>query len=240
MAKDKNDDRPIPTYGVPVEKGVEFLPKTIPKIPNLDFAGAGHGWPPIPLEWENVQPVEVEEIPGALTEELEVRIRKSAGENPRVQAVLGERHVHLTTDMRYFGKGVRPNPALPLDTRLIYFSHTNNIAVEVLMKGLSLVSVAVIPGFQPPEVPEEIEVAVKLARADPRLKNEVRDLGSGGLLLVRREGEIGYGHRLIWVTFFEPEDTEGEKPALYTAVVDLTDLKVLFTRREEPIEQSKN
>jgi hypothetical protein len=154
-----------------------------------------------------------------------------------VRELLGERFVHLTTDMRRFGKGHRPDAGRPLETRLLFFSHTNNVTVEVLMTGLSPVGAGTRPGTQPPEAPEEVEEAVALARAHPGISDLVQDLGAHALLIPNQDEDPGYGHRLLWVIFFEAGEMEGEKPALFTAAVDLTDRRVLLARAEPPIER---
>lgn len=204
-------------------------------MPELEFTGPGEGWPPRPRGQREVRQLKAEPIPGALTDALEEEIRRAALTDQRVQALLGERFVHVTTDPRYRGKWRRPDPDQPLETAVLFFSHTNNVAVEVLMVGLSVRDAATVPGFQPPEAAEEIEQAISLARAHPRISNAVQDLGAGALLLPFRDGELGYGHRILWVTFFDAAEMEEEKPALFSAAVDLTDQRVLIARPEPPI-----
>jgi hypothetical protein len=99
---------------------------------------------------------------------------------------------------------------------------------------------ATLLGYQPPEAPEEIEQAIALARAHPRISDAVQDLEAGALLLPFRDGDLGYRHRILWVTFFDAGETEGEKPALFSAAVDLTDQRVLIARPEPPIERPED
>jgi hypothetical protein len=239
MNRDRAEAILPPEVAIPVFEGREFLPDEAPEVPELEFTGAGEGWPPRPRDQEEVRELEVEPIPGGLTDALEEEIRSAAINDRRVQEMLGERSVHLTTDMRRWGKGRRPDPGLPLDTRLLFFSHTNNVAVEVLMAGLTTCGARTRPGFQPPEVPEEVEEAVALARAHPAISDLVQDLEAGALLLPFRDGDLGYGHRILWVTFCAAGETEDEKPALFSAAVDLTDKRVLIARPEPPIERPR-
>jgi hypothetical protein len=235
MNPDRSDLSQAPEVGVRVCDKLGLLPREVPEVPELEFTGPGEGWPPRPRGQRDVRRLEAQPIPGALTDALEQEIRRSALADGRVRALLGERFVHLTTDMRNWGKGRRPDPSRPLETRALFFSHTNNVAVEVLMTGLSTQGAGTLPGYQPPEAPEEIEQAVALARAHPRISDHVQDLEAGALLLPHQDGDPGYGHRILWVTFFDAAEIEGEKPALFSAAVDLTDQRVLVARPEPPI-----
>lgn len=219
----------------PAGKDLGFLPRTFPAVPALEFTSNGGGWPPEPRGQTQVRELEAEQIPGALTDAFAEEIRKYAIYDTRVAALLGDRFVHLTTDMRRWGKGRRPDPSVPLETRIIFYSESNNLAVEVWMKGLSVQGAVGRQGVQPPEVPEEIEEAVALARRHPAIRDLVHGLAAGGLLLPRQDGDPGPGQRIIWVTFFEAAEIEGEKPALFSAAVDLIEQKVLVARAEPPI-----
>lgn len=216
----------------PVREGLEFLPREVPEVPVLEFTGPEGGWPPRPLYQEKVSQVRAEQIPGGLTDALEQHIRTVAAQDKHVQALLGERFDYINTDELDRGKDRRPNPSQPLATRVTFFSHTNNVAVEVRMLGSRVRSACNRPGYQPPEGDGEIENAIALARADKRLETEVRGLHADAILLPRDAEELGYGERLIWVVFTDAAKSEAEKPALFTATVDITHQRVLNARPE--------
>ncbi|MGW5918403.1 hypothetical protein ACWFPY_05375 [Nocardia fluminea] len=215
-----------------------YLPSEVPEVPSFDFTGPGEGWPPRPTEQRRVRQLHAEPLHGSLTDELEEQVRLAATSHPDVLELLGERHVFIHTNEAASGKGMRPDLDQPLRTRLIFFSHTYNMAVEVEMEGLELVRVANVPGFQPPEAVEEIEDAIEIARADPRLRGLVDGLEATGLLNQFHREDPFAGSRTLWVTFLDPGETEGEKPARYGAAVDLIRREVLVARRDPDIEQS--
>ena len=105
------------------------------------------------------------------------------------------------------------------------------------MRGPHIQDVVSREGFQPAETEEEILEAICLARSDPCLRDQVRLLGASAILLHCPPGsdEAGNRHRTLWVTFFDAEDIEDEKPALFSAAVDLVDRVVLHARAEPPI-----
>jgi hypothetical protein len=100
--------------------------------------------------------------------------------------------------------------------------------------------VRAIAGYQPPEGSDEINEAICLARSDIRIKDQVQLLSGHAILLPNSVEDIGYGHRLMRVTFTDPSDTGDEKPALFAAIVDLIDRQVLMARPERPIEATAN
>jgi hypothetical protein len=91
-------------------------------------------------------------------------------------------------------------------------------------------------GYQPAETEEEILEAICLARSDPCLRDRVQVLGASAILLHGPLGadEAGPAHRTLWVTFFDAQDIEDEKPALFSAAVDLVERVVLHAREEPP------
>jgi len=104
------------------------------------------------------------------------------------------------------------------------------------MSGLHVEAVVPREGCQPAETGEEILEAICLARSDPCLRDRVQLLGASAILLHGPLGadEAGSAHRTPWVTFFDAEDIEDEKPALFSAAVDLLDRIVLHAREEPP------
>lgn len=215
-----------------------YLPSEVPRIPRFAFTGPGEGWPPRPTEQRQVRQLQAEPLHGSFTDELEQRVRHAALSHPDVRELLGERHAFIHTDMAATGKSMRPDLDRPLRMRLIFFSHTHNMAVEVEMEGLELVRAVNVPGFQPPEAVEEIDEAIEIARADPRLHGLVENLEASGLLQQFQREDPLAGRRILWVTFFDPGETEGEKPARYGAAVDLNRRTVLVARQDPDLTRS--
>ena len=60
--------------------------------------------------------------------------------------------------------------------RLIYYSYSNNVAVEVRMKEANVLSSARLEGYLPPEGPQDVQRGIELAKADPRLAGKVQPL----------------------------------------------------------------
>jgi hypothetical protein len=119
-------------------------------------------------------------------------------------------------------------------TRLVYYSYSQNVAVEVHMKETNVLSVSRLEGYQPPEGQQDVLRGIELAKADPRLAGKVEQLQGHGLLMQPDRGffrnDPGYTHRTMWITFSTGEDGDPK----YWAVVDLTDDRVLDAGEEPP------
>jgi hypothetical protein len=216
---------------------LDTLPQGPPDVSPLDFTRRGEGWPPRPVGAEQVERLHAPEAPGALTDVLARQLGEIALRDARVVDALGKRHVHIHADTVIAEKWGRTNCSGPLEARLTFYSYDRQAAVEVLMKGPQVQSVTSRLGGQPAETVEEIQQAICLARSDPCLRDRVQLLGASAILLPEAAGaeEVGSGHRLLWVTFFDAEEIEDEKPALFSAVVDISDQVVIFSRDEPPI-----
>lgn len=118
--------------------------------------------------------------------------------------------------------------------RLVYYSYSQNVAVEVRVKESGVLNVARLDGYQPPEGQQDVQRGIELAKADPRLSGKVDELQGHGLLMQPDRGffrnDPGYAHRTIWITFSEGQ---GGDPKFW-AVVDLTEDKVLEAGEEPP------
>ncbi len=226
-----------PSVTVPVtdEAMLKTLPTGPPAIRMLEFTQRGEGWPPMPRGWQEVRRLHAQEMPGSLTADMEHQVREAVVRDPRVQELLGERYVHIGSDAVTRGKGAVAICSEPLAIRLTFYSYARNAAVEVLTRGIHVHSATLREGYQPAETHEEIEEAICLARADCRLVDHVQLLAGSAILLHSSAEEPGYGHRTLWVTFMDPADIEDEKPALFSAAVDLVDRVVLVARAEPPI-----
>lgn len=211
---------------IPVPHALQFTGEDIPGHNKPNMVGA-------------VQDVALEQSTNAsvvLTAHDVEALRKAAESDARVIALLGSRWVYLDADRmppegkRSFGC-CRDTAGL---TRLLYYSYSQNAAVDVRMKETSLLSVSRLEGYLPPEGRQEVLRGIELAKADPRLTGKVEQLQGHGLLMQPDRGFLrndpGYAHRTIWITFSQGEDGDPK----YWAVVDLTDDKVLDAGEEPP------
>jgi hypothetical protein len=92
------------------------------------------------------------------------------------------------------------------------------------MRGLTVDSVRKREGYQPPEGDAEVEKAIALAQADPRLRGKLDGLTGGAIQITVPQGKPGYGRRVLEAIFAKEE----EGIARYHAIVDLTSEKVLL------------
>ena len=171
-----------------------------------------------------------------LTQDEVNALRHAAESDPRVAALLGSRRGFVDAErLPPEGKmsfGCCRNTARL--TRLLYYSYSNNVAVEARMKDTKVFSTARLEGYLPPEGPDDVRRGIELARADPRLAGKVQQLEGHGLLMQPDRGffrnDPGYEHRVIWITFSQGQDGDPK----YWAVVDLTEDKVLEAGAEPP------
>ncbi len=171
-----------------------------------------------------------------LTADEVAALRKAAESDRRVAALLGTRWAFIDAD-RIPPEGkvsfgcCRETASL---TSLVYYSYSQNVAVEVRMKETNVLSVSRLEGYQPPEGQQDVQRGIELAKADPRLAGKVDQLQGHGLLMQPDRGffrnDPGYAHRTIWITFSKGQDGDPK----YWAVVDLTDDKVLEAGEEPP------
>ena len=215
------------------------LPDKIPAPNVFQFTGddtVGHHKPkmvgavPDPSVKRSVSPSVV------LTADDVTQLRKAAEGDRRVAALLGKRWTFIDADrMPPEGKVsfgcCREESSM---TRLVYYSYSQNVAVDVRLKETAVLSVSRLDGYQPPEGQQDVQRGIELAKADPRLAGKVDQLHGHGLLMQPDRGffrnEPGYAHRTIWITFSKGEDGDPK----YWAVVDLTDDKVLEAGEEPP------
>lgn len=171
-----------------------------------------------------------------LTSSEVATLRKAAESDRRVAALLGSRWAFIDADR------IPPEGKISFGccrhttnlTRLVYYSYSQNVAVEVQMKDTNVLSVSRREGYQPPEGQQDVQRGIELAKADPRLAGKVEQLQGHGLLMQPDRGffrnDPGYAHRTIWITFSQGQDGDPK----YWAVVDLTEDKVLEAGEEPP------
>lgn len=215
-----------------VTEGLDKLPESPPQLPEMQFSLQEQGWPPMPRDWQNVRPIQAEPLSSSLTNDLERQLRDAVLRDPRVQEALGARFAYIATDPLHIGKGRKSDCSEPFSSRITIFSHTRNVAIEVILRGTVVQSIQSRQGYQPREGHDEIVRAICLARADYRLKGHVELLNAHAILQPTSVEDVGCGNRILWVSFTGCEDSEDEKPALFTATVDLISETVLMARAE--------
>jgi hypothetical protein len=199
------------------------LPQSHPPTPRLEFAGPEGGWPPAPKGQTNIHEVPYREIPDSVTEARLDALRATAQNDARVRQLLGERFAYITSDEVEPKKNEHADRA-SWPVRVTFYSHSNNVAVEAILKGDAVQDVRRREGYQPPEGAEEMKQAVALAQRDERLADKTGGLASNAIVIFPREGQPGSGHRVLHASFHKPDDPDH---MLYRAIVDLTDQRVL-------------
>ena len=215
------------------------LPDKLPSPHVLQFIGddtAGHHRPKMVGAVSDTAVKRSTNASAVLTANEVVILRSAAESDSRVTKLLGGRWAFIDAD-RILSEGklsfgcCRHTTNL---TRLVYYSYSQNIAVEVHMKGTNVLSVSRLEGYQPPEGRQDVQRGIELAKADPRLAGKVEQLQGHGLLMQPDRGffrnDPGYAHRTIWITFSQGQDGDPK----YWAVVDLTEDKVLEAGEEPP------
>lgn len=205
------------------------LPEKIPTPPEVRFTAREEGWPPRPLGRTNVVDVPWTAHLAALTESRELELRKAATKDARVRTALGARFGYVTAAEVEPDKQ-RPSGATDaLPVRLTFYSYTNNVAVEVVMRQGAVEEVTRREGYQPPEGADEIKAAIVLAQHDSRLAALVKGMHATAIVTYPEQGKPGYGHRVLHVSF-SANGTEEEVPRYY-ALVDLTEQKIVIAGR---------
>jgi hypothetical protein len=211
-----------------------------PPVPHVfQFAGediAGHHKPKMAGTIQDARAKRATNASALLTAEEVVTLRKAAESDRRVAALLGSRWAFIDAD-RIPPEGkvtfgcCRQTTGL---VRLVYYSYSQNVAVEVRLKETGVLNVARLEGYQPPEGRQDVQRGIELAKADPRLAGKVDQLQGHGLLMQPDRGffrnDPGYAHRTIWITFSKGQEGDPK----YWAVVDLTEDKVLEAGEEPP------
>jgi hypothetical protein len=199
------------------------LPEKAPQVAKQDFTDKSQGFPPKAKDRTNVSAVAVQESQTGLTDARAVQVRDAALQDAQVRNLLGARFAYITVDEIEPEKGQTLDTSAGLITRVTFFSYSNNAAVYVRMNGQKVESSTKVDGFQPPEGREEIKAAVALASRDDNLANKLQGLTGRAILSYTPEGQPGYGHRVMRVTFRNGD----EDVPRYFAMVDLTDQRVL-------------
>lgn len=188
-------------------------------------------WPPQPRGLTNTVPLS---NPGsdALAADERQRRRQSRERiallRADVREALGSRHSQAQLLESAAKAGA------PASSRLVYFSHGNNITVEVALDGQRVRSVRKISPaeYQPDITDDEIAEGERLARAyfNDMGRERVAELQAYGILAYLPEGRGYYDTRVVYISFHR----DGDAPPEFAAWVDLTRQKVLRARYEQP------
>lgn len=214
------------------------LPDKPPSTHVLQFTGddtAGHHKPKMLGAITDTAVKRSANVSAAPTSSEVAGLRNAAESDRRVTALLGSRWAFIDAD-RIPPEGKRSFGCCrhTSQTRLVYYSYSQNVAVEVHMKETNVFSVSRLEGYQPAEGQQDVQRGIELAKADPRLAGKVEQLQGHGLLMQPNRGffrnDPGYAHRTIWITFSKGQDGDPQ----YWAVVDLTENKVLEAGQEPP------
>lgn len=228
------------------------LPSAPPILTELRLELPPEGGPRRPVDMSGVSAIPNEAPQIHIVEEDRTALRALAEQDPRVNTQLGERFAYIETEEVHphqcqvtVEENSSPNSAhleeRPLNQvmalRMTYYSYSHNSAVYVCLQENHLSSVQRDPrkGYQPQEGTEEIEQAIRIARNDPRIAQDVQNLFGHAILTSPEEyryfwvsDEAGFGNRVLWVTFSDMP----ESLALYFARVDLTKGQVLDAGKE--------
>jgi hypothetical protein len=163
--------------------------------------------------------------PAALTDTRESELRNAATQDSQVRATLGEHFAYVMAAELDPDKQKPDQATDARAVRLTFYSYSNNVAVEVLMRQQKVEQVSKHENYQPPEGPEEIKTAIALAQREPRLSELVKGMHATAILIYFERGQPEYGRRILHVSFSATE-AEEEAPRYY-ALVDLTEQKTV-------------
>jgi hypothetical protein len=188
------------------------------------------GLPPEPLNIIAREEIPYFPIPGALNSNYELALQDVVRSQPEFRAMVGQRYAFVAAAELEFGKTRPRGTNEPIAAQALFFSHSFNKGVQVLLRDLDVLHVRDLPITTVPAPPcpagiTEIEDAINLARRSPDLANLVADLRGDAITVELEAGKPGAGHRVLQVSFSKPDD---ELPRFF-AYVDLIDLVVLQT-----------
>ena len=191
------------------------------------FTAIGESWPPQPSNIENViwltPAVTNTNVQGRMP-----RIEAVAASDPQVNELLGERYVVIGTESE--NKKNAPSNAI----RVTYFSHSNNLTLEVSMSNQAVASIDIIEpvDYQPPLTAIEVAEAIALAQADlvEQGFTDAAALEGYGILALKGDNNVSdfYNTRVVYVSFHAHVDARPE----YVALVDISNQVVLESRED--------
>lgn len=192
-------------------------------LKHLEFTGPDKGWPPQVVGAEKIEILPYELLKTSITPAFSQRLGEIALSSDIVRKALGERFAFIEAILPEYDKEARLQILEQSTVKAMFYSYSRNVAIQATVRSGEVLEVRDLEGYQPPESPEEIDQAIKLAVEHPVIKELATKYEARGLLTENGEGERGAGHRLIYVSFMRPGSADSE----YFALVDLTDNVVL-------------
>lgn len=218
------------------ETAVPKMPLPLPPqgiVHRLEFNDPADGSRMTLKDRSDIKPTDSVQGTGTMAE-AGVDLQQKAQANTQVRNLLGTRYTLINMTVTDAGHTMSQGccKSSPSKIQLTFFSYTNNLTVDVEMKGDTVANVRRREGYLPMEGGEEIQEATALARQDTRI-GALPDLEGHAILMQPGDGifwnDPGYGHRVFWVTFSQGLTGNPQ----YWAVVDLSEEKVLKAGKEE-------
>lgn len=218
------------------ETAVAKKPLPLPQriVHRLEFNDPADGSRMTPKDRSDIKPAN--NAPETVTmDEVGLDLQPKALANTVVRNLLGTRYALISMTVTDAGHRMSQGccTSSPSKTRLTFYSYSNNLTVDVEMKGDTVANVQRREGYLPMEGGEEIQEAIALARKDTRIGGALPGLEGHAILMQPGDGifwnDPGYGHRVFWVTFSQGRTGNPQ----YWAVVDLSEQKVLKAGKEE-------
>jgi hypothetical protein len=140
-------------------------------------------------------------------------LQKLAARAPAVKKVLGEKFLPIGVHTQEDAK------KKPAATVALFYSYSNQIAVEAILDGRGRIVKVEDYRHQPAATDGEIKQAVALARRSLRKQDGWSDDLTSGVIAITNDDPTSpdYGRRLMDVRFFKPD----ERLAKLMAIVDL-------------------
>ena len=216
------DQQELPAYLTLLNEPLSTVRMPTESVP-LDAIALNAGWPPRVEGIEAVTRIEPDPPANPFTIETEAAFLRVALSHPDVQALLQGRWEHFGTYL----SSPRGYDDCCHDARVYFHNYTAGYGVEVMMRDCAIQSITKQDPYLHPESAIEESQAIALAKEDSRLKGRLAGLDATAILQIPPADDPAYGNRLLWVMFTEPDNPTMEARALFTAMVDLNQQRVL-------------
>jgi len=170
-------------------------------------------------------------------ETASVSTRYSAADHARSQRV-AEAHPEIEKRIRAGARVIAADQTWPrsrdgrraVTATVHLIDYARSMLTEVALEDDRVAAIRDKAVHEYPETANEVAIAIRVARTDPRIADQVRGLDAHGILRVPTfEGDPSRQRRCIWLTFTDPEDDPArELSARFTALVDIGDRSVLW------------